>query len=331
MKTARPFSSLKRSPFALLLSVSLSATAAAQDPAASQNLAETPETAPPVATEKPAGAEPAPQDVALKETTTDEEEEQKAPITEGSDPVEKPLAPEKSEASEQPKVSQQAATITPQAKTPPPPKIDYSKLPWTYHQKRFDLGAGLLVSWVSDPAFDLFQSKNAYPAWEARAAVGLWASGPLSFAVTAKFNNTSIEGEVRTLPSFLGVSRLHVGGEARYHLVPRAYAYGRLDLGAFLARSRLGEADANTRMELEEAGVSGVLSVGSAVRVAGSPDGRTRAPRLHLFVEGGVEYDSPLTLTFEMVSEGALRPAPVELGTLSLGGPRIALGALVSY
>lgn len=214
---------------------------------------------------------------------------------------------------------------------PPPPRIDYAKLPFTYHQKRFDFGAGLLVGWVQDPAFDLFQTKNAYAAWEARGAVGLWASGALSLAVTANFNHTTVEGEVRTLPSFLRASRVHGGAEARYHFVPRLYAYGRIDLGAFFAESRLGEADAPTRMRLRDGGFSGGAHLGGAVRVAGCPDGRLRAPRLHLFAEGGLEYDSSIDLTYEMAEEGALRPAPVELGTLSLGGPRVALGALVSY
>src|SRR5690606_41874830 len=45
---------------------------------------------------------------------------------------------------------------------PVKPKVDYSKVPWTYHQKRCDLGASLGVGWINDPAFDLFQAKNAH-------------------------------------------------------------------------------------------------------------------------------------------------------------------------
>src|SRR5690606_37179581 len=132
-------------------------------------------------------------------------------------------------------------------------------------------------------------------------------------------------------PTALRVHTMMLGGEARYHLEPRVYAYGRLDLGAWFARSYLGEAGEPMRMSLEDIGLAGALSLGAAVRVAGSPDGRTRAPRVHLFAEGGLAYDSPLSLVYEMSESGALRPAPVDFGTLSMGGPQLAVGAMVSY
>lgn len=234
-------------------------------------------------------------------------------------------------------VAQTTDSSSAQEDAPPDPKptssqrVDRSKVPWTHHQKRVDLGGGAVIGWILDPAFDLFQSKNAYLAWEARAALGLWASGPMSLAVTANYNATATEGDVRGTPSSLTYSRMHLGGEARYHIVPRIYSYARLDLGAFVARSRIGETGSPTRLQLDGAGLSGAVNLGAAVRVAGSADGRVRSPRVHLFTEGGVGYASPLSLHYEMAPEGALRPAPVHLGKLSAGGPRIALGATVSY
>lgn len=324
--------------FTFLLFASWVSTAAAQAPA-------TDETAQQNASENPTKRAAASPEELDKPSTSPDEADEARPATAPQDTQEKPDGAE-SETSQPPAPSgketdkaersaserRSPAERNVKGKAPPlPPKIDYSSVPWTYHQKRFDLGANALVGWTTDPAFDLFQAKDGYATWEVRGAVGFLSAGKLSIAATASFNHMTLEGEVRALPSFLRASRAHVGAEARYHFAPRVYVYGRAALGAFLAHSRLGEANARTRMELTGHGFSGGAYLGGAVRVAGSPDGRVRAPRLHVFAEGGLEYDSALNLTYKMAEEGALRPAPVELGALSLGGPRIALGALVSY
>ncbi len=259
------------------------------------------------------------------ESSPSEEESSRAAHKEDKDPDTK--SPKPTSSSEKETKPEQK----PKEVSQPPPPVDYARLPWTYHQRRLDLGAAVVFGWVQDPAFDLFQTRNNYASWQAHTALTVWTKERLSLAASARFQRASVEGTVRDTPSFLGVSHLLVGAETRYHFLPRLYSYARLDLGAFLARSHIGEVDEPGLLEQEGAGFSGGLSVGGAARVAGSPDGRTRAPRLHLFAETGLFYSAPLSLNYEMSTEGALRPAPVDLGTLSLGGPRIVAGAMVSY
>jgi hypothetical protein len=257
-------------------------------------------------------------------------------LEEGDESDEGPPPPssapeEKKPLSGSEKTAPNAARKEPAKPKPARPKVDYSKVPWTYHQQRFDLGAGLGVAWVNDPAFDLFQRQDAHPTLGAHGAYAFFANGPLSVAATLRYETWGAQGEAREIPTTLRVHTGTLGGEVRYHLDPRVYSYGRLDLGAWYAQSYLGEADDPMQMSLQGVGFSGDLSLGTAVRVLGSPDGRVRAPRAHLFIEGGLGYDTPLSLVYEMSESGALRPAPVDLGALSLGGPRLALGAMVSY
>lgn len=345
MTSTRTRLPMAASLFAFFFSANWVQTARAQDEPSSPSAAETSDSnpkgdeptssnePPAAASEHPATGSEHPATASDPPTNTSEPEKTKSePARSTAPPVKKTdESASQGPKNEAPKRNPAASGNAKEPAPPPPPRIDYSKVPWTYHQKRFDLGAGVLFGWVMDPAFDLFQTANSSLAWEVRGAAGFFLLEKLSLSATARFNQMSVEGEARTLPSFLRLSRAQVGAEARYHFVPRVYAYGRIDLGAFLAQSRLGERDSRTRMELTEHGFSGGAHLGGAVRVAGSPDGRVRRPRVHLFAEGGLEYDSALGLTYKMADEGALRPAPVELGTLSVGGPRIALGALVSY
>lgn len=216
------------------------------------------------------------------------------------------------------------------AQKPAKPRIDYSNLPITYHQRRVDVGAAYQLLWITDPAFDLLSEDNVQSAFRPHAAFAFWAEGPLSLAATLHYDVFTANGEARTLPTFLNFHRFLLGAEARYHLHPRLYGYGRLNVGPTFVRSRLGGESDVSSLHLKRTGFSGALNVGTAVRIAGSRDGRERAFRVHLFAEGGLSFVSAVELRYEPSEGGALRSDPVELGNLSLGGPQLVFGAMVS-
>jgi hypothetical protein len=132
------------------------------------------------------------------------------------------------------------------------------------------------------------------------------------------------------LPTFLNFHRFLLGAEARYHLHARLYGYGRLNVGPAFVRSRLGEEGDGSSLHLNKATMSGALNAGTAVRVAGSRDGRERAVRVHLFVEGGLSFVGGVKLRYEPSEDVPVNADPVELGSLSLGGPQFVFGAMVS-
>jgi hypothetical protein len=125
--------------------------------------------------------------------------------------------------------------------------------------------------------------------------------------------------------------RFQLGGELRYHVTPRLAPYGRLSMGLSRFSSRIGEEDAFTALEQAGYQFTGALNAGGALRVLGSPDGRQRAPRLHIFFEAGYAFASNARLDYQVREDGPLRPEGLDLGSLYLGGPQITFGLLGSF
>lgn len=277
---------------------------------------------------------PPPEKPDLEEDGADEAEDVTPEPKETTPPAAastKEKAPPTETMTEKPPAKEKVATKKVAAQKPHPPKIDYSKLPITYHQWRIDLGIAYQRSWYRDGAYDLFSSDNGKSTYRPHAAVTFWSNGPMSAAAVLQYDRFEVSGEARSLPTLLSFDRIQVGAEARYHAHARIYGYGRLVMGPTFVRSRLGEDGDAGALELKKSGFSAALTAGSAVRVAGSRDGRERAFRVHLFFEGGFSFGSATKLHYEIPEGGALRAEGVDLGSLSLSGPVIALGGMVSY
>lgn len=220
----------------------------------------------------------------------------------------------------------------PKTQSPPSkPVIDYDALPLGSHQTRIDVGVGAAATWYRDENFDLFAAHNAKPSFRTHVAVTAFASGPLSVAAVGSYELFSSSGSARSLPTSLGTDQIELGVEARYHFLPRAAGYARFEGGLSIYQSHIGNPSDGPALEFSSTGFSGSLALGGAFRVAGSRDGRERTPRLHLFLETGYTFSSRLELTYEIKDDSVLRPEPVELGHLSLSGPRLLGGAMVSF
>ncbi len=254
------------------------------------------------------------------------EAQEKTGVSAAKDP--KPNASKPKSAQSNPQKSKSAQS---KKQKPKPPQIDYSKLPLGSHQSRIDLGVGISSTWYRDGTFDLFRDKNAQPALRVSAAATLLTWEKWSLAANLSYEHFESSAEARTLPTLLRVGRALLGAEARYHVQPWIFGYGRLQLGPSFRHSTVGEPASDTLLELSRAGFAGAAALGGAMRVAGSRDGRERLPRLHLFVEAGYAFSSALSLTYEIKDDDVLRPEPVDLGRLSLNGALVSGGAMVSF
>ncbi len=290
----------------------------------------TPSTEP--AAVKPASA-PAPSAPAKK---IDLEEDASAPAKAPASPPPQKSASSKKAASspatakKPKKAASPKKAATPPA-PPPPPPIDYSALPWTYHQKRIDVGVGLRLHWVTDADYGLFSDSKLLPLLNVRAGGTVWTGDRLSLAVLGEWDYGASSGEARGVPTQMHMHRFQLGGEIRCHVAPWLAPYGRLSMGLARFSSRIGEEDAFTALHQASYQFIGALNAGAALRLLGSPDGRKRSPRLHLFAEAGYAFSSNVTLDYEVSEEGPLRPEGVDLGSLSMGGPQMSFGLLGSF
>ncbi len=221
------------------------------------------------------------------------------------------------------------------AATPPapplPPPVDYAALPWTYHQKRIDVGVGLRLHWVTDADYELFSDSKLLPLLNVRAGGTVWTRDRLSLAALGEWDYGASSGQARGVPTQMHMHRFQLGGEVRYHVAPWLAPYGRLSLGLARFASRIGEENAFTTLHQAGYQFVGALNAGVALRLLGSPDGRKRSPRLHLLAEAGYAFASNVTLDYEVSEEGPLRPEGVDLGSLSMSGPQMTLGLLGSF
>lgn len=217
------------------------------------------------------------------------------------------------------------------APPPPPPAVDYSALPFTYHQKRFDLGVGLRLHWVTDADFELLSDSPLVPMLNVRAGGTVWAGNRWSLAALGEWDYGASSGDARGVPTRAHMHRFQLGGEVRHHLAHWFAPYGRLSLGLARFSSRIGEEDAFTALEQASYQFTGALNAGGALRILGSRDGRERAPRLHLFFEAGYAWTSSAELNYQMRDDGPLRPEDLDLGSIFLGGPQMTFGLTGSF
>lgn len=209
--------------------------------------------------------------------------------------------------------------------------LNFEALPFTYHQWRIDLEIGPRLLWVKDSSFDLFSDDNLLPAFQVRGGATIFARDRLSVAALAAWDTSGGKGDARELPTKIRLNRWTLGGEARYHILSRLYGYGGVALGVMQVSSSLGDPADPAILSFNQAVFSGELRAGAAVRVLGEGDGRVRALRGHVFVEAGYVYVSNAQLEYHVGDDGPLRPETVDLGNLSLSGPQVSAGVMVSF
>ncbi|HYQ40530.1 MAG TPA: hypothetical protein VER11_01135 [Polyangiaceae bacterium] len=203
--------------------------------------------------------------------------------------------------------------------------------PLAPHQPYAQASLGVRVSKVSDAGYDPFASSDELTQVSLGLGGTLLRYQRFSLAAIGFWDYGAKSSTARGSATELDVHRLTIGPEARYHLLPPLYFFVHA-LPAF----------AHTSASLED-GVAGVTryarhwsygvdaAAGAAFEVYAARSGAVR-PRIWAIAEGGYGYLGSTSLEMQPdAGEGPQRPAPVDLGTLSLSGPYLRVSAAVGF
>lgn len=200
------------------------------------------------------------------------------------------------------------------------------------HQAHAQASLGVRVSQVPDEGYDAFSDSDALVQVSLGLGATLWRHGRLSLWGVGFWDYGQKSSTARGSDTSLGVHRLTIGPELRYHVLPPLYFFVHA-LPAFAHSSASIEdsvAQATRYARHWSYGVDG--AAGAAYEVYGARNAESIQPRLWLVAEGGYGYlgSTPLEMSPDG-GQGPQRPAPVDLGSLSLSGPYLRVSAAVGF
>jgi hypothetical protein len=195
------------------------------------------------------------------------------------------------------------------------------------HQAHLFLGIGPRVGFISDEGLDPFSDTDAFSQVAIFGGSTLFTDGQLSLAVLAEWDYGQRSATARGLPAELGVHRVSLGAEGRYHVLRRLYGYVRVAPGALYTWARLNQ------LETDVWAFSADASLGAAFELFGAKSGDTNKPRGWVSLNGGYGFatDADLELSPTKDSNTPERTASVELDALSMSGPFVGGAVSLSY
>jgi len=204
--------------------------------------------------------------------------------------------------------------------------------PFAPHQPYLQASLGVRVSKVSDAGYDAFSDSDELTQVSLGLGGTLFRLQRFSLAAVGFWDYGQKSSTARGAATQLDVHRLTVGPELRYHLIPPLYLFVNV-LPAFAHSS--ASLDDNVAQATRHArhwsyGVD--AAAGAAVELYAARSEGWFRPRLWAIAEGGYGYlgSSALQLSPDE-GQGPQRPAPVDLGTLSLAGPYLRVSAAVGF
>lgn len=195
------------------------------------------------------------------------------------------------------------------------------------HQDHFFLAIGPRVGFIADAGLDPFSTTDAFAQVAISGGRTVFTDGDLSLAVVAGWDYGVRSATARGLATDIGVHRLSLGAEGRYHLFRRFYGYVRLAPGALHTWATVNE------LETTAWAFSADASLGAAFELFGAKSGETNKPRGWLSLSGGYGFatDADLTLSPAEGQNHPARTASVELEPLSMSGPFVGGAVSLTY
>jgi len=195
------------------------------------------------------------------------------------------------------------------------------------HQNHFFLGIGPRIGFIANEGLDPFSTTDAFSQVAISGGRTLLSDGDLSLAAVLEWDYGVRSARARGLPTELGVHRVSLGAEGRYHLFRRFYGYVRVAPGALHTWATLNQ------LETTAWAFSADASLGAAFEMFGAKSGETDKPRGWVSVGGGYGFatDADLTLSPAEGQNGPERTASLELEPLSMSGPFVGGAVSLSY
>ena len=203
--------------------------------------------------------------------------------------------------------------------------------PQALQQPYLQASLGLRVSQVPDAGYDVFSNSDELAQVSLGLAGTLWRQQRFSLAATGFWDYGQKGSNVRGSNTDLVVHRLTIGPEARYQLLPPLYLFVHV-LPAFAHSSAsLADGVAQVTRYARHWSYGVDASAGAAFELYAARSGAFR-PQLWAMAEGGYGYLGSTSLELSPdAGQGPQRPAPVDLGSLSLAGPYFRVSAAVGF
>jgi hypothetical protein len=217
----------------------------------------------------------------------------------------------------------------------PPPEPDINRIDdgrMGTHQTHWLFGVGLRESFIATDGFDLFSKNNALPQLSVHAGRVLYASGPLSLAALVSWDWGTVQAEARGADTELVINRFTMGGEGRFHILRRLYAFGRVAPGALNAATKFTDRIAGVDRTSSSWAFAADFSLGAAIEFAGDARGASSRPRGFFSAEGGYGWAQSTELSYEPEGETTpVRLQPLSLGELAVRGSFLRVSAVITY
>ena len=201
------------------------------------------------------------------------------------------------------------------------------------HQPLVQGSLGVRVAKIADKGFDPFASSDELIQVSVGAGATALKVGNFSLAGVGFVDYGSRGSTARGNSTELALLRLSIGPELRYHVIPQLFVFGNA-LPAFAHTSAsLEDPIAGATRYARHWSFGCDVAAGAAYEVYGMRSGESQKPRLWIIAEGGYGYQpsTELVLRPEANSGAPERSAPIDLGTLAVGGPFARVSAAISF
>jgi hypothetical protein len=189
-------------------------------------------------------------------------------------------------------------------------------------------------AFITSSGYDPFSTNNSLPQSSIGVGRTVMAMDDFSTAVGAFWDwAPRIEAAARGAETSLGVHRLTLGLEGRYHLLRRLYVFARLAPGAVRTDATLSDRAADLEREAGAWVFAADLSGGAAFELAGESRGASNRPRFWATADGGYGWSASSSQLFE-APEGNPSPArlqPLDFGDIAIRGGFFRLAMALTY
>ena len=193
---------------------------------------------------------------------------------------------------------------------------------------------GVRSSYIRHAGYDPFSENDSLVQLSLGGGIAPLSFGDVSLAAMAHWEYGESSHQARGEQTELGVHRLMLGPELRYHLFYWLYGFGRVSFAAVNTRASLQESVANTTLFSRQWSYGFDLSAGAAFQLYGKRSGASGKPRIWVIGEGGYGWTSERDLHFEPEDDDSAPPqrlAATPLGSLAIRGPMFRLSAALTF
>jgi len=220
----------------------------------------------------------------------------------------------------------QAPANMPQVSQPSPPELEAPHP----RSDRWQASAGGGALMVRSAGLDPFSTSDALGRFSLTGSVVVWRQDRLALAVGLGLDTGMSSATARGASTELALVMLSASAEARYHLAPRLYAFGRLAPGIQYGEATLKDSSAPGNRDL--LGSFTTVAVATSVGAAVCLNGPSGTVGLWLVLDGGYLFAPARQLLLRPdLGDDVPQVASLDLGTIAARGIFGRLSFALSY